>query len=77
MGKKEQVPARAIFAQGSSLWVWSATSWGRPHDGGLALAVSPMPLSIFLSSFTLLTSLLDERFISVPRSGLCELVPIE
>ena len=78
MGKKEQVPARgrAIFVQGS-LWEWSATSRGRPHDGGLALAVSPMPLSIFLSSFTLLTSLLDERFISVPRSGLCELVPIE
>ena len=47
MGQKEQVPALAIFVQGS-LWVWSATSWGRPHDGGLALAVSPMPLSIFL-----------------------------
>jgi len=28
MGKKEQVPARAIFVQGS-LWVWSATSRGR------------------------------------------------
>ena len=27
MGKKEQVPARAIFVQGS-LWVWSATSRG-------------------------------------------------
>ena len=38
MGKKEQVPARAIFVQGS-LWVWSATSRGRPPDGGLALAV--------------------------------------
>ena len=38
MGKKEQVPALAIFVQGS-LWVWSATSRGRPPDGGLALAV--------------------------------------
>ena len=38
MGKKEQIPARAIFVQGS-LWVWSATSRGRPPDGGLALAV--------------------------------------
>ena len=28
MGKKEQVPALAIFVQGS-LWVWSATSRGR------------------------------------------------
>ena len=37
MGKKEQVPALAIFVQGS-LWVWSATSRGRPPDGGLALA---------------------------------------
>ena len=27
MGKKEQVPARAIFVPGSS-WVWSATSRG-------------------------------------------------
>ena len=35
MGKKEQVPARAIFVQGS-LWVWSATSRGRPPDGGLS-----------------------------------------
>ena len=35
MGKKEQVPALAIFVQGS-LWVWSATSRGRPigADGG-------------------------------------------
>ena len=43
MGKKEQVPARgrAIFMQGS-LWEWSATSRGRPHDGGLALAVFHM-----------------------------------
>ena len=41
MGKKEQVPARAIFVQGS-LWVWSATSRGRPPDGGLALAVLHM-----------------------------------
>ena len=41
MGKKEQVPARAIFVQGS-LWVWSATSRGRPPDGGLALAVFHM-----------------------------------
>ena len=38
MGKKEQAPALAIFVQGS-LWVWSATSRGRPPDGGLALAV--------------------------------------
>ena len=38
MGKKEQVPALAIFVQGS-LWVWAATSRGRPPDGGLALAV--------------------------------------
>jgi len=42
MGKKEQVPALAIFVQGS-LWVWSATSRGRPPDGGLALAVFHMP----------------------------------
>jgi len=41
MGKKEQVPARAILMQGS-LWVWSATSRGRPPDGGLALAVFHM-----------------------------------
>ena len=41
MGKKEQAPARAIFVQGS-LWVWSATSRGRPPDGGLALAVFHM-----------------------------------
>ena len=42
MGKKEQVPALAIFVQGS-LWVWSATSRGRPPDGGLAaLAVFHM-----------------------------------
>ena len=41
MGKKEQVPARALFVQGS-LWVWSATSRGRPPDGGLALAVFHM-----------------------------------
>ena len=40
-GKKEQVPALAIFVQGS-LWVWSATSRGRPPDGGLALAVFHM-----------------------------------
>ena len=33
MVKKEQVPARAVFVQ-ASLWVWSATSRGRPHDGG-------------------------------------------
>ena len=38
MGKKEQVPALAMFVQGY-LWVWSATSRGRPPDGGLALAV--------------------------------------
>ena len=36
MGKKEQAPALAISVQGS-LWVWSATSRGRPPDGGLAL----------------------------------------
>ena len=36
MGKKEQVPALAIFVQGF-LWVWSATSRGRPPGGGLAL----------------------------------------
>ena len=41
MGKKEQVPALALFVQGS-LWVWSATSRGRPPDGGLALAVFHM-----------------------------------
>ena len=41
MGKKEQVPALAIFVQGS-LWVWSVTSRGRPPDGGLALAVFHM-----------------------------------
>ena len=41
MGKKEQVPALAMFVQGS-LWVWPATSQGRPPDGGLALAVFHM-----------------------------------
>ena len=44
MGEKEQVPALAMFVQGS-LWVWSATtrtSRGRPPDGGLALAVFHM-----------------------------------
>ena len=41
MGKKEQAPALAILVQGS-LWVWSATSRGRPPDGGLALAVFHM-----------------------------------
>ena len=41
MGKKEQVPALAIFVQGV-LCVWSATSRGRPPDGGLALAVFHM-----------------------------------
>ena len=45
MGKKEQVPARAMFVQGS-LWVWSATSRGRPPPRcamvGLALAVFHM-----------------------------------
>ena len=41
MGKKEQAPALAIFVQGS-LWVWSATSRGRPPGGGLALAVFHM-----------------------------------
>ncbi len=43
MGKKEQPPAlrAAVFVQGS-LWVWSATSRGRPPDGGLALAVFHM-----------------------------------
>ena len=41
MGKKEQVPALAIFVKGS-LWAWSATSRGRPPDGGLALAVFHM-----------------------------------
>ena len=41
MSKKDQVPARAIFVQGS-FWVWSATSRGRPPDGGLALAVFHM-----------------------------------
>ena len=41
MGKKEQIPALAIFVQGS-LWVWSATSRRvvlPMGDGGLALAV--------------------------------------
>ena len=46
MGKKEQVrevPALAIFVQGSSVGVVrSATSRGRPPDGGLALAVFHM-----------------------------------
>ena len=43
--KKEQVPALAIFVQGS-LWVWSATSRGRPPDGGLALAVFHRPCTL-------------------------------
>ena len=42
MGKKdEQVPARGrairALSAGGSLWVRSATSRGRPPDGGLAL----------------------------------------
>ena len=41
MGKKEQVHDLAMFVQGS-LWVWPATSQGRPSDGGLALAVFHM-----------------------------------
>ena len=44
MGKKEQVPARAIFVQGS-LWVWSARLAGvvlPMGEGGLALAVFHM-----------------------------------
>jgi len=48
MGKKEQVPALAIFVQGS-LWVWSATSRGsssRGAMGRLALAVVHMDWSL-------------------------------
>ena len=52
MGKKEQAPALAIFVQGS-LWVWSATSRGRPPGGGLALAVlSTWSLGCFGRSLT-------------------------
>ena len=36
--KRNRSPALAMFVQ-DSLWVWSATSRGRPPDGGLALAV--------------------------------------
>ena len=56
MGKKEQAPALAIFVQGS-LWVWSATSRGRPPGGGLALAVLRSALTLpvweFLANQTL------------------------
>ena len=41
MGKKDRSPPCGVFVQGS-LWVWSATSRGRPPDGGLALAVFHM-----------------------------------
>ena len=46
MGKKEQVPARAIFVQGS-LWVWSATSRAGSSSrwGGTLLALNPSVLS--------------------------------
>ena len=39
MGKKEQVPCGLCAG---FLWVWSATSRGRPPGGGLALAVFHM-----------------------------------
>ena len=41
MGKKEQVPALAIFVQGSLNFVGVVGDYsrGRPPDGGLALAV--------------------------------------
>jgi len=39
MGKKEQVPALAIFVQGS-LWVWSATTlYGLYSIAGVVLPV--------------------------------------
>ena len=71
MGKKEQVPALAIFVQGS-LWVWSATSRGRPPDGGLALAVFHMvprvPAALLISSYILL--LISAKSCSLPRLAL-------
>ena len=71
MGKKEQVPARAIFVQGS-LWVWSAASRGRPPDGGLALAVFHMvprvSLLLLISSYILL--LISAKSCSLPRLAL-------
>ena len=78
MGKKEQVPALAIFVQGS-LWVWSATSRGRPSrnnpilpDGGLALAVfhtrSLGSLLLLISSYILL--LISAKSCSLPRLAL-------
>ena len=71
MGKKEQAPALAIFVQGS-LWVWSATSRGRPPDGGLALAVFHMvplgSLLLLISSYILL--LISAKSCSLPRLAL-------
>ena len=73
--QKEQVPALAIFVQGSS-WVWSATSRGRPPDGGLlALTVFHMvPLAglgsllLLISSYILL--LISAKSCSLPRLAL-------
>ena len=72
MSKKEQAPARAIFVQGS-LWVWSATSRGRPPDGGLALAVCSTwsalgSLLLLISSYILL--LIPAKSCSLPRLAL-------
>ena len=55
MGKKEQVPARAIFVQGS-LWVWSATSRGRPPDGGVHANTQHPPdfLLVFMGNLAFL-----------------------
>ena len=71
---------RWIFVQGS-LWVWSATSRGRPPDGGLALAVFHMvprvPAApnvcvthslLLISSYILL--LISAKSCSLPRLAL-------
>ena len=79
MGDKEQVPARAIFVQGS-LWVWSATSrkpgsssrWGTstsrlPH-GPSRLGEPLGSLLLLISSYILL--LISATSCSLPRLAL-------
>jgi len=70
MGKKEQVPALAIFVQGS---LWSETSRGRPPDGGLALAVFHIlvprgSLLLLISSYILLLISLLRNVLLPPSS---------
>ena len=42
MGKKEQVPALRSLCRVLCGWVWSATSRGRPPDGGWDYGSSPL-----------------------------------